>query len=447
MATGFDGFGTILGLLTPDSRQFSIATFSNNVWNEPAKLPPQDDPGYLMQFRFRFDQNGNSMFVWSAMEVYRSIQHIYAAQFNVETGWGKIEEVESFSDISSAELEAKFDNHNNLLVVWRNEDQGSLWSSYYSSNDNLWLKEEAIGNSAFAGEKYLQFTSDDQAVLFWREHPNMLFSRSRNGQNWEKPIQLNLAQTTGAAIALNLLTDYEDNLYAIWYMDLELCICQINNDQAIGLPDCIDLGESGTFPEFRSAINSHGDIMVIWTAQDEDGRYLSLYGTRYVEGVGWEQPQLLENHSGSVESHQIRFDDKDNAILVWERHYSERADSNIISLYTKKCDALSGWEEEKQLWVSSVPLGGHNATPRFALDSAGNAFCVWLETIMDPIEPVIFRGVSIWLSSLPTGGEWNHPEIIKSGNFSSYPLLAVDDSGMAIVCWQEQDRVFAKTYN
>jgi hypothetical protein len=84
------------------------------------------------------------------------------------------------------------------------------------------------------------------------------------------------------------------------------------------------------------------------------------------------------------------------------------------------------------------------------VDSAGNAFCVWLETVSGPNgefdQPEFWVGVNIWLSALASGGEWNQPEIIKSGEFYHYPFLAMEGTGRAIVCWQEQDGVYAKLY-
>ena len=443
LKTSLDDFGNILILLTSDHRRFSIAKFSDDSWNEPEELPVGADPGYLSDFTFTIAPNGNSMLVWSAMETYRTIHHIHAAQFNSNGGWGEIKEVESFSDVSSASIQAKYDG-NNLLVVWRNEEDAgfSLWSSYYISNDNLWSTEEPVGNSGFAGEHYLQFTSNGKFVLFWRDDNNMLLSRWSDGQNWEKPIQLNLAQTTGSSIAIDLLSDSTGNLFAIWGMDQEVCSCRINNDQTIGLPDCVDVDTDGW--RIKSAINRKGDIFITFIKLDENSNY-SLYGIRYSPNVGWDQPQALENHTGSVMSNQIRFDDKDNAILVWDREYSQTAGSNQISIYTKKYNVLSGWEDEIQLWGSSFQRG-HNAEPKIAVDSTGNAFCVWLETILEGTEPVIGRGVNIWISNLTPGGEWDQPEILKSGNFLSYPFLTMDDSGKAIICWQEQDGVFAKLY-
>jgi hypothetical protein len=120
------------------------------------------------------------------------------------------------------------------------------------------------------------------------------------------------------------------------------------------------------------AMGGAGHAIVVWL--QTDGTRSNVWARRYVAGE-WEAggPQLLEiDNTGDALNPKVAMDEKGNAIAVWSQH-----DGTRYNIWARRYSP--GWD-----WGASPELietdDGNAGSPQIAMDAAGNAIAVWLQS-------------------------------------------------------------------
>lgn len=176
------------------------------------------------------------------------------------------------------------------------------------------------------------------------------------------------------------------------------------------------------------AIDAAGDAVAVWTA----GTFLrtDVWAAQYRFGEGWTSPALLEtDDTGTAEFVQLAAGGDGSAIAVWQQHDGTR--TNIWA-----CRFDSGSWGGPQLIETNDVEAEH---PRIAMDSAGGAVVVW--------EQIDVADTSAWANRYDPATGWGTAQVISAGALNaSWPLLAVDGAGNAIVVWSQAFDLWTNRY-
>lgn len=175
------------------------------------------------------------------------------------------------------------------------------------------------------------------------------------------------------------------------------------------------------------AMAPDGNAVVVWSQWDNELPPLMLAGykamaRRYIPGVGWAAPEVLSDTWSST-ALQVGWDGSGNAMALWE----------LRGIRSKRYTPGGGWSTSLTL-VSDFDVG-HSA--RLAVDPAGNAVAVWMQTGCPLCVPAITGGIFGNRYSVDVG--WGSPQLLYAE--SSLPILGFDvvanGAGDAVVVWRE----------
>ena len=169
----------------------------------------------------------------------------------------------------------------------------------------------------------------------------------------------------------------------------------------------------------RLAFDRAGNAIAVW--QQAEGARSDIWANRFTAGSGWGSAVRIESTDlGSAQAPEIALDNAGRAIAVWQQAEGARSDiwANRFS---------------EGAWGTAVRLetddNGDATAPKIAIDEAGNAFAVWLQSDGSRIDVRASRFV---------GGAWTAPTTIESGDGNARtPALAVDASGNALAVWTQ----------
>ncbi|GEM_PF-855150 len=228
------------------------------------------------------------------------------------------------------------------------------------------------------------------------------------------------------------------------------------------------------------AVNANGNALAVWS-QTNIGTSGpdNIWANRYVKGVGWGTPQLIESvDAGHARFPQVALDSDGNAIAVWQQ-----SDGTQNDIWANRFNAATGlWEAAYRIETDNT---GSADSPQIAVDGNGNVIAVWRQfdgsffnimskrfnaelgtwdTTATPIEtenndaqaPQIAvdrngNGIAVWEQSDGTqfsifanrfdGSSWGTAEAIEFDNAgdAGIPKIAMDESGRAIAVWLQDD--------
>lgn len=169
----------------------------------------------------------------------------------------------------------------------------------------------------------------------------------------------------------------------------------------------------------RIAFDSAGNAIAVW--HQYEGARSDIWANHFTAGSGWGTAVRIETTDlGSAQTPQIAVDNAGNAIAVWQQ--AEVARTDIWA------NRFSGGA-----WGTAVRLENDNngdaSAPRIAMDGAGNALAVWLQS--DGSRANV-------MASRFAGGTWTAPVAIETAEgTASAPALAVDAAGNALAVWSQ----------
>ncbi len=193
-----------------------------------------------------------------------------------------------------------------------------------------------------------------------------------------------------------------------------------------GISTLIETDNIGPALHPQVAIDDSGNATAVW--YQHDGTRNNILANRYVVGVGWGIPTLIEvDNTGDALYPQVAVDGSGNAIAVWYQH-----DGTRNNIWSNRYVAGVGWGTAELIETDD---SGHAYRPQVAFDGSGNAMAVW--------EHFDFTRSSIWSNRYVVGTGWGTAELIETENLGDalFPQVAVDGSGDATAVWQQLDGV------
>jgi len=153
----------------------------------------------------------------------------------------------------------------------------------------------------------------------------------------------------------------------------------------------------------------------------------------------WSQPTLLVDDSNySLPIHQMAMDSHGNAIIVWEQ-YDGFNHRIYISEYRN-----GTWTHPADLAADAISLAGSDASwPHVAMDDHGNAIIVW--------EQYVGSNNQIYMSEY-RNGSWTHPAdlatdaISIAGSWAIPMNVAMNNNGDAIIAWMQKNGTINQIY-
>lgn len=178
------------------------------------------------------------------------------------------------------------------------------------------------------------------------------------------------------------------------------------------------------------AVNPAGDAIVVWHQIYSAAR---VYGKVYSAAAGrWLDTAGLDTTGGPTDRPAVAIDPAGNALAVWSQDdgFTQRPYGNRYNAAEAR-------------WEGAVALDSGNGYSFFtdvAMDPAGNALVVWMQ----------WDGSvsNIYGNRYPaTEGRWEGAVLLEADNINTtYPQVALDTSGNAMVVWARNDNANSNVY-
>jgi len=184
----------------------------------------------------------------------------------------------------------------------------------------------------------------------------------------------------------------------------------------------------------RAAIDNEGNAIVVW--EQSDGERVQVFKSEYRNG-GWIHPVDLTDNISLDGEHcgypQVAMSDAGTALIVWEQEH-EGQEQAFVSEYRE-----GAWTHPASFDDHISPNGAYQYLDeaRVAMDAHGNAIVAWFQEIgPDPAPYQVFM-------SEYRRESWTHPERLQDyisffGTDGTYPEVAMDNNGDAIVVWYDE---------
>jgi hypothetical protein len=176
-------------------------------------------------------------------------------------------------------------------------------------------------------------------------------------------------------------------------------------DQRWGTPEMIDMGpgEEAWYP--KVAVDPNGNAIAVW--EHQDGSVWNIRSNRYVAGVGWMMPELIEtNDTGNAGEVEVAVDAAGNAIAVWEQF-----DGAVDNIWANRYEVGVGWGTAEMIETNDTGSANYADV---AVDAAGNAIVVW--------EQYDVLWENIWANRYEVGVGWGTAELIETGPDNAYDV-------------------------
>ncbi|MFG1690702.1 metallophosphoesterase [Gemmatimonadota bacterium] len=185
------------------------------------------------------------------------------------------------------------------------------------------------------------------------------------------------------------------------------------------------------------ARSSGGRSVVVWE-DDSSGteRVYQIYARTFdVHGCPWPVQFVVNAESaGDQRKPDVAMDDQGNYVVVWRDESDETG--RPIKMRGFNADGTE-WLPQQSVHLDSEGFAIRD-NPAVAMNGAGDFVVVWQETE----SPVSFQqNLEIRMRGFPADGDpWTEPVTVNTdpSGQQSMPDVAIDDSGNAVVVWQDE---------
>lgn len=396
-------------------------------------VPLETGMGDVGSFAVAASKNGDAMVVFEQAATLADgavVQDIWATRYVGSTKtWTapvRIENNPGDTGLPSVAM----DWHGNAMAVWTQPDTGApvVWAAKFTATGG-WTAPQKLEteDTQGAGRPRVAMSANGTAVVVWEESDGTRRSiwGARHTTTWSTPTRLELSDET--AEFPNIAINGNGNGMAIWRQRVGV------NYRLFGSRYNATTGFAGALPIENSATNQVEQNFDI--AVDEVGNAMAVYAYGVDANVhanvydvgagGWGTPTLLgPGSAGNQASPKVAMDSAGNAMVVWFL----QADAKVS---TRRYSPQAGWGTVTPI----EPTTGVTLFPHVGIDEAGGAFSIWRQT--EPGAP----GVRRVLVSRSVGGSWETPtrlDPMNPGNSDS-AKIAVNAGGNAFAVWTQSD--------
>ncbi len=437
-----NGSGTISGANITD------VSITCRHWTHPSDLSDNISPDNqnAQDPEVAMDDNGDAIVVWKQSD--GTNNQMFKSEY-----WGGVwTHPSGLTDNISPDgqhvysPQVAMDNNGNAIVVWYQSDgandqifmseyRGGTWTHPSGLSDNI----SPNGTKSFSPQ--VAMDDNGNAIVVWNQNDganNQIFKSEYRGSAWTHPSGLsdNISTDGTNAYDSQVEMDNNGNAIVVWYQS------DGTNDQIFmseyrggawthpsSLTD--NISPDGTGASYpQVAMGDNGDAIVVW--YQSDGANDQIFKSEY-RGGSWTHPSSITDNISpdgqSAYDPQVAMDNNGDAIVVW--YQSDGANDQIFMSEYRD----GAWTHPSGLSDNISPDGTKASYPQVAMDNNGDAIVVWYQS--DGANDQVFK-------SEYRSGSWTHPtglsDNISPDNTDVYDQhVAMGDNGDAIVVWRQND--------
>jgi len=346
-------------------------------WSAPAALTYLD--GDVERPCVGMDPGGNATVLWGQRATSYVSYSMWAMRYVAGVGWDVPHRLETFTSGVSHGLVV--DRAGNATAVWvRYDGAWDVRASRYTAGAD-WSAPTTISSVAQQAS-WVRLSADAAGNVFvvWSQWDGVQWdiwaNRYSTVTGWG--VARLLEFSTNPAGSPDVAADAEGNALAMWEQSDGSTSVIWSSLYAPGTgwqdPVQVDPGVFGDKP--RVAFDGNGNALAIWTKGDSVPT-TDVWACRYVKGVGWGTPEILETGSaggvfpGYYYSYDIGFDAANKAMAIWLQ-----GDGTVYNLWACRYSPGTGWETPTLIEDYSA---GDAGAPALAVDREGNATAVWVQ--------------------------------------------------------------------
>lgn len=374
------------------------------------------------------DRFGNAIAVWQQSDGSRF--NIWSSRYLAGVGWGAATLIENNDAGYAGPPHIAADASGNALAVWHQSDgiRLNIWAARYDVSSGWGTPELIETTDPGARSPRVAMSANGDALVVWEQWDgmsafNIVANRYTAGVGWGAPSVINTE--VGDALNARLATGANGTTIVVWeqFAGVQPSIWARQHHPTSGWGDprytpTADIG-FGLLPQV--AVDANGNAIVVW--QESDGMRYNIWAGRYTDAAGWGDVQLIESdNAGDAVSPKVAMGGDGRAIAVWEQFDGVR--SNV---WGSRSDPVSGWDPAGLLEDDNV---GGATRPEIAVDSYGTGFAVWQQ--FDGTNARVRRSQYSPLSG------WEAPSFVQpAGTNGDSQRVVVNGNGDAAIVWNE----------
>jgi hypothetical protein len=364
----------------PEGSQYSVwanRRSAGGAWGTP-ELAEKNTQSDARVRGLALSKNGEALILW---EQAGTRPHAWVARFLPGNGWQAGHDVQSL-DEGAIPRAVALDAMGDGLIVW---------NQYDGMRSNLWAETLIAGAWGTAG-----------------------------------PIEQNDADLLDVSLALNaagnglVSWDQSDGTrQRIW-------ASSYIKGMGFQMAAVIETTTTGTARNGYLAIDANGDALAFWS---RTGMIATLYANRRSGGMWNGTPTSLATGLSNEFWPRFAFDATGAGRLVWSETGSlfGQGDSGANNVFTRAFSSAGAWGGVGVVENDSNSVNG-GSPPKIAVDAAGNAVCVWVQSYGGRFH--------VWANRYRAGVGWAGREQLENNPADAvWPQVVLDGSGRATAAW------------
>ncbi len=435
---------------------------SNKVWKSPVKLSPSATDANTPIHVAMNGETGNAIVVWSQSN--GADDQIFMSEHR-DGSWINPADVTDHISVSGEHSEgprAAVDETGNAIVVWDQNDGVAFYQIFMSEyRGGTWTHPATLGDYISPDTPAPQdalnpdVAMDDNgnAIVVWNQsdglNSQIFKSEYRNGI-WTHPADTddNISTDGFDASEPRVAMDNNGSAVIVW-LQWDGANNQIFRSEYRGgswthpADQNDNISPDGANADYYDvAMGDNGDAAIVWI--QNDGVNDQVFMSEYRSG-GWTNPADLTDNDVSPDGESagypaVAMDDQGDTMIVWEQPNGTPAN------WIYKAEYRNGSWTFPTLSNPISPAGSSTSYPDVAMDSSGQAIIVWEQENTSAVTSVF--------KSEYRSGSWTHPadrdDHVSSGVESAYePQVAMDPNGDAVIAWQQisvTDQIFMSEF-
>ena len=178
--------------------------------------------------------------------------------------------------------------------------------------------------------------------------------------------------------------------------------------------------EEARYPDV--AVGPDGTAIVVWTEVSDVS--VDIWANRYVPGEGWGTAMLLEqDDAGDAKYARVAMDDAGNALAVWMQ-----SDGTHDHAWANRYVPGQGWGTAQRIDDNDTR---DVERPIIVMNGAGNAIAVWRD------RDEVALDQKLWASWFVPGQGWGWAELVEANGMAQThtPRVGMDPTGNAVAVW------------
>jgi hypothetical protein len=367
------------------------------------------------------DPQGNAIVIWDRSD--GTNRHVQAALRPADGSFGRTQTL-SAAGGSAFEPRIVFDSRGGAVVVWRqlNGANVRVQATFRQPGNGSFEPPQTISaDGQSAGSPKVAIDGQGNAIAVWEgsvgTNRRIQAAVRRAGKQFQLPETI--SESGGVTSEPQLAIDGQGNPIVVWQRfdgtNRRIQAAFRAAAQTISLA-----GEDAVFaPQVK--FDAHGNAVAIWRGRDDvNNRIQAAFRPA---GGSFRLPQIISSAGQSDNSPEVAVDGQGNAVAIWERRDGT----------------------DRRIQAAFRPAGGSFGPPQtlstdddnileqqLALDGQGSAVAVWLwkrDGANDRIQAAL----------RPAGGNFSPPQTLSTGETIEALRLAVNGQGNALVVWERRD--------